>query len=65
MVLSTIRALAADPTVHARDLFHASVAMWEAWRVVGGSNGTAVLADGRFYLFVCGRDLSDLQRGGA
>ena len=45
VALATVRKLAADPTVHARDLFHTSVAMWEAWRVFGGP-GESILAPG-------------------
>jgi hypothetical protein len=43
-LLSAIRADTPRPTTHARNLFHLSAAMWDAWRVYGGG-GRAWLTD--------------------
>jgi hypothetical protein len=43
-LLNAIRKDTPRPTVHARNLFHLSAAMWDAWRAYGGG-GTAWLTD--------------------
>src|SRR5262249_52125105 len=43
-LLSAIRLDTPRPTVHARNLFHLSAAMWDAWRAYGGG-GSAWLTD--------------------
>ncbi len=43
-LLAAIRRDTPRPTVHARNLFHLSAAMWDAWRAYGGG-GSAWLTD--------------------
>ncbi len=43
-ILDAIRHDTPRPTVHARNLFHLSAAMWDAWRVYGGG-GRAFVQD--------------------
>ena len=43
-LLDAIRRDTPRPTVHARNLFHLSAVMWDAWRAYGGG-GTAFLTD--------------------
>ncbi|HSV06664.1 MAG TPA: vanadium-dependent haloperoxidase [Candidatus Binatus sp.] len=43
-ILEAIRHDTPRPTVHARNLFHLSAAMWDAWRAYGGG-GKAFLTD--------------------
>jgi hypothetical protein len=43
-LLAAIRRDTPRPTVHARNLFHLSATMWDAWRAYGGG-GTAWLTD--------------------
>jgi hypothetical protein len=43
-ILEAIRHDTPRPTVHARNLFHLSAAMWDAWRAYGGG-GIAFLTD--------------------
>jgi hypothetical protein len=43
-LLGAIRRDTPRPTVHARNLYHLSAAMWDAWRAYGGG-GTAWLTD--------------------
>jgi hypothetical protein len=42
--LAAVRIDTPRPTVHARNLFHVSAAMWDAWRAYGGG-GSAFLTD--------------------
>src|SRR5262249_4797054 len=46
-ILSAIRIDTPRPTVHARNLFHLSAVMWDAWRAyaIGDSAGSAFLTD--------------------
>lgn len=44
VLLDAIRRDTPRPTVHARNLFHLSAAMWDAWRAYGGG-GSAWLTD--------------------
>jgi hypothetical protein len=44
LLLDAIRRDTPRPTVHARNLFHLSAAMWDAWRAYGGG-GSAWLTD--------------------
>src|SRR5262249_16158873 len=44
LLLDAIRRDTPRPTVHARNLFHLSAAMWDAWRAYGGG-GAAWVAD--------------------
>jgi len=43
-ILDAIRIDTPRPTVHARNLFHLSAAMWDAWRAYGGG-GSALFLD--------------------
>lgn len=43
-ILAAIRRDTPRPTVHARNLFHLSAAMWDAWRAYGGG-GRAFITD--------------------
>lgn len=43
--LDAIRLDFPAPTVHARNLFHLSAAMWDAWRAFGEPTGSAVFVD--------------------
>ena len=60
LLLSSIRLDLARPTVHARNLFHASAAMWDAWAIYNNEGCNYLLGE-TINGFTCNFDTPDLS----